>query len=330
MYALLVNCTALIMMIHVFRALGRLAGPRWSGMVLGLPSTTAIVLIHCGCTQGSGPAIAMTESSQLGLVAAVALPLAYAWTVAWSWRLPAALAASVLAYGGIASFLGCLPPIGAWARLGIALSALVCAACTANAIPRSVPEQRRRATSLSWTQTIALRTALPVVYMAFLVIAQRLAGPAWAGLGSTFPSMSLAVLWVTHLEAGPGEASRIARVLPVGNLSTLAFLAAFGFSCSRISVGGGMLVGYAAALVALLTIEATTRRLQIVGGRTVGIGQTRQPEIVAWRIVNRPGPRRVPARTRTDAHVHQTRRLLIGKRPTCRGCFLPLVEPLGW
>jgi hypothetical protein len=330
MCALLVKCVALIVMIHAFRTLGRLAGPSWSGLVLGLPSTTAIVLLYCGCEHGRGAAIAMTESSQLGLVAAVALPLAYAWAVGCAWRLPAALAASVLAYIGIASGLRCLPPIGNFARLLIAVSALVCAAYWAKRIPASLAHQRRRAASSSPTQTMALRTVFPVLYMVLLMIAAHLAGPAWAGLGSTFPSMSLAVLWVTHLEAGPLEASRIARVLPVGNLSTLAFLAAFRFSCAEIGVGGAMFVGYAAALGALLAIAGTARRPHLIRARAVGISQARPSEVVAWRIVSRTDLRRSPVCTRSDTHVHLARRFLLGRRPAHRGCFLPLVETLAW
>ena len=99
-------------MIHGFRALGRLVGPRWSGLVLGLPSTTAIVLMFCGGEQGNGAATEMAESSLLGLVAAVALPLAYAQAVRHGWPLPASLMAAIAAYAWVASCLGYLPDLG--------------------------------------------------------------------------------------------------------------------------------------------------------------------------------------------------------------------------
>jgi hypothetical protein len=330
MCALLVKCAALIVMINVFRALGRLAGPRWSALALGLPSTTAIVLCYCGCEHGSGPAIVMAESSLLGLVAGVALPLAYAWATAYSWRLPSALAVSILTYVGIASALGCLPATGALARLGIAASALVCAAYSATRIPDSFPDQRRRAVSGSISRTMAIRAAFPVLYMVFLVIAEHLAGPSWAGLGSTFPSMSLAVLFVTALEVGPGEASRIARVLPMGNLSTLAFLAAFRFSCPEVGAGGAMFMGYAAAIGALLAITKTASRAQRVLGSAVRTVPAPGRDTVAWRVVTEAGPRGVRARTRSDIHAHPAAQLLLRRRPAHRGCFLPRVETLAW
>ncbi len=81
MCGLVVKCTALIVMIHAFRLLGRLAGPKWSALALGLPSTTAIVLVVSGCERGIAAATEMAGSSLLGLAAAVALPLAYAQAV---------------------------------------------------------------------------------------------------------------------------------------------------------------------------------------------------------------------------------------------------------
>ena len=73
--------------------------------------------------------------------------------------------------------------------------------------------------------------------------------------------MSLVVLTVTHLEAGPAEASRIARVLPVGNSSTLAFLAMFHLANTRIGLTGGMIAGYAAAVTVLMIVERNERIL---------------------------------------------------------------------
>ena len=261
MCGLLVKCAALIVMIHGFRLLGRLAGPRWSALALGLPSTTAIVLIICGCERGTAAAIEMAESSLLGLAAAVALPLAYAQAVRLGWRLPAALAAAVAGYVVVAFTLGSLPAAGVLPRLGIAIFAILSASYWAGRLP--IPEANRAGASLSAFQAMAVRTAIPATLCAGLSRSWNAwPGPGWAGLVSTFPSMSLVVLAVTHLEAGPAEASRIAKVLPVGNSSTLAFLAAFHLASTTIGLAGGTIAGYAAAVAALLVIE---RNDQILG-----------------------------------------------------------------
>jgi hypothetical protein len=76
-----------------------------------------------------------------------------------------------------------------------------------------------------------------------------------------FPSMSMVLLAVTHLEEGPAEASQIARTLPPANLSTVVFLAAFCFGCPALGLGWATLCGYIAALTNLAAIELAAKRI---------------------------------------------------------------------
>jgi hypothetical protein len=291
MCGLLLKCAALIVMIHAFRLLGRIAGPRLSGLALGLPSTTAVVLVLCGYEHGQSAAIVMAESSLLGLVAAVALPLAYAEAVRLRCKLPAAPAAAVAAYIAVAYAFASFPPEGAAARLAIAVFAILSASWWAKRIP--IPTESRAGISMTPRQAMAARTAIPTVYVLALAVGQRLAGPGFMGLLSTFPSMSLVVLAMTHLEAGPADASRIAKVLPVGNSSTLAFLAAFRLASPTLGLAGATIAGYSAALVAVLVIEGHIRMpasLQRSARDAIAIWQSAD---VAWRTATPAGLRLV-------------------------------------
>ncbi len=180
--------------------------------------------------------------------------------------------------------------------MGVALLAVSAAACFAHWIPVAVADGRRRGERLSAMQIMALRTVFPVLYMVVIGIAELLAGPASAGLASTFPSMSLVVLVVTHLEAGPCEASRIAQVLPASNLSTLAFLAAFRCLCPEFGVGGGMIAGYASALIALCFVEGILRRPEPVDRRSRAPNFPTKAKGIAWRTLTSPGHRGAFAR----------------------------------
>ena len=324
MCGLFLKCVFLIVMIHGFRVLGRLAGPRWSALVLGLPSTTAIVLVICGCERGSAAATEMAESSLLGLAAAVALPLAYAQMVRLGWRLPVALAAAVTGYLVVASTLGCLTANGALPRLGIALFAILSGSYWAARLP--TPEGSHAATSLSTFQAMAARTAIPAAYVLVLGIAERVAGPSWAGLMSTFPSMSLVVLAVTHLEAGPAEASRIAKMLPVGNTSTLAFLAAFRFASMGAGLTEGTILGYMAALAALLIIEGNDRILGFIRLNTDQARQIGRIRVVLVSTAIQAGLRQ--AIFAAGPHSQAAPRYLLRVRPRHRGRFAPRVETL--
>jgi hypothetical protein len=326
MCGLLLKCAFLVVMIHGFRVLGRLAGPRWSALVLGLPSTTAIVLVICGCERGSAAATEMAESSLLGLAAAVALPLAYAQMVRLRWRLPVALTAAVTGYLVVAATLGCLTADGVLPRLGIALFAILSGSYWAGRLP--IPEGSRAVASLSTFQVMAARTAIPATYVLVLGIAERMAGPSWAGLMSTFPSMSLVVLAVTHLEAGPAEASRIAKMLPAGNTSTLAFLAAFRLASLGTGLTGGTIFGYMAALAALLMIEGNDQILGLIRLNTDKARQIGRIRVIFLRTAIQAGLRQ--AVLASVPHSRAAPRSLLRGRPRHRGRFAPRVETHAW
>jgi hypothetical protein len=258
---LVVKCVTLIALIHGLRILGRRVGPRASGLILGLPSSTAIVLVLCGRERGPAGAIEIAEASLLGLIAAVSLPLAYAQTVRQGWGLPASLTAAVAAYAVVASGLGYLRPGESSHQLAISCGSLLLASCVASRIGLPAAVAPHTAPSDRWA-AIA-RTVIPVIYVTIVGIVSTTAGPRWTGLVSTFPSVSTVALAVTHLEEGAVSASRIARALPRANLSTAAFLAAFCFACPVCGLGWGMLCGYSAALINLVAIELIPRSLDL-------------------------------------------------------------------
>jgi hypothetical protein len=331
MCGLIVKCALLIVMIHLFRALGQLAGPRFSGLALGLPSTTAVVLIFRGCEQGSSAATQMADSGLLGLVAAVSLPLAFIASVRLGWRLWGAIGTSVGGYVAVAAGLGCLPSTGVLPRVSLAAAALLGAAMWVRGRECSTEGDGWGTMRLSRLRTMLLRTATPVLYLIVLAIAQQLAGPSWAGLMSTFPSLSLVVLIVTYLESGPGEASRIAQVLPSGNTSTLAFLAVFRLVCSEAGVAWGTLAGYAAALGVLIVIQWGSSGPSLAGSCGVTVRPIRLLGRIVWSIAaeSLPWPRGMHWR-RTGAHVRRATHERVRRREAHRCGFAPLVETLAW
>ncbi len=258
---LIVKCVMLIALIHGLRILARRIGPRVSGLILGLPSSTAVLLVLCGREKGSAEAIEMADASLLGLIAAVSLPLAYAHAVRRGWGLPAALAAAVAAYVVVAIGLGYLHPGESVARLGISCGSILVATFLVSRI--GIPAESGPHVAPSRRRTALVRTIIPVTYVAIVGVVTSSAAPRWAGLVSTFPSMSTVVLAVTHLEEGAASASRIARALPPANLSTAAFLAAFRFGCPVLGLAWGTLLGYLCALINLAAVELVPRAHQL-------------------------------------------------------------------
>ena len=287
------------------------------------------MLVLCGWDRGDTAATWMGEANLLGLVAAVALPLAYAQAVA------AGLSVCAGSPGGCCGLFRGRRAAGCSARPGSRSAAQPSGDCDSGRVGSGgriadPPASRRRSTP-SPSRAWVFRSVIPTLYVLAAAAAQTVAGPSRAGLVTTFPSMSLVVLAVTHLEAGPSEASRIARFLPFGNLSTLAFLAAFCWVCPAIGLGGGLVAGYVAAVLMLVLIEQGISRVRFPRGAALPVARpisALRPSGTAWGFATYPAL----SATRLYAHTRLAPgRLGRGRLHLAhRGGFSPWVETLGW
>ncbi|MBX6315371.1 MAG: hypothetical protein IRY99_21045, partial [Isosphaeraceae bacterium] len=248
MSLLLVQLAILLAWAQALRALSRHVGPRYTGLLLGLPSTTAITLVACGYQHGPEAVIVMADAALLGLVAAVALPLAYARGLRPDQGLPRALARALAAYTAAAAGLSQLPPIGVGARLALATAALLVASCWSARGPEvDDPPGPRRPCRIRALSTLASAACVLLVQAL-----QDAAGTTWAGWLAPFPGVTLTALVASHAEAGPAAARRMACAVPRGGLGTLAFLAAFRLAGPRLGPVWGAFSGYAVALATVL------------------------------------------------------------------------------
>ncbi len=242
-----IQVAVLMAMTHVVRAVGDRLGPRWGAIVLGMPSTTAVLLVGGGVERGADDAARAAEIALLGLVAAVALPLAYAMAVGRGRGVISALLSAVLGYVLTASVLRAAPDLGAVGGLVVALVGVVLGCVLASRLPVATEVVRGEGASRS----MLLRCVVPALFLLGIRALRSSAGPEWAGLFSTFPAMSLAVLVTIHLEGGPGAVSRMARSMPRGNLGMVAFLIAYRTCCHDLSPFVSAAIGYGAVLVVM-------------------------------------------------------------------------------
>ncbi len=238
-----------------YRTIARKVGPRWGGLAAGLPCTSAVALVGSGCDRGVEFALSMAEMSLLGLVGAATLPLAFARAASLGWPIAGVVASAVAAYLAATTAAGLLsPPGGGGGTLAISALAVLTAATLATRIEVPAGLARPRARGPSAVRTWALRTSIPVGCLLAALGLGEMLGPAGAALMSTFPGVTLTFLLLTHLEAGPASAARLARAFPPGNLGMVAFFAAFRFGALRFGLGWGTALGYLAALGALAIV----------------------------------------------------------------------------
>jgi hypothetical protein len=263
MIAHLGKIALMVVMTHGFRTMGRLASPRWAGLALGLPCTTAVALIGGGSDRGIDYAVAMSSNSLIGLAGAVALPMAYARAVLRGWKLPWAILLGISTYLVVALCAGKMLPRSGVANLSVACLAVVGAIGLASRI-RVVEDQDTDHRPLPRLPIRLLRTFVPMICLLSSLILGELLGAQVAGLMSTFPGMTLTILLLTHVESGAVAALRMARALPVGNLGMVAFLAAFRFGSPSLGLVWGSILSYACAL-AMLTLVVLFGRFKESG-----------------------------------------------------------------
>lgn len=319
MTELLWKIALLAALTHGIRALGRIAGPQRGSLLLGLPSTTAVALVACGQATGISGASEMAEASLSGLIAAVALPLVFAQALALGRRLAWSVAAAVLGYLAVAWGSALMPDPGPAGRIMIATLSVLAACRCAERI--AISDGERTTIGLSPSRCLLLRTAVPAACLVAITGLREVIGIHGAGLVSTFPGMTLAVLVVTYLESSPAEAGRMAKSLPSANLGMIAFIGAFRFGCPAVGLGWGTACGYVLAALTLLVVGGLAHRPAPTPGNRVRVvrlsGKSRRRSVslgaVLTRNSRRPG----------FGAIHR------GGRPgPCRR-LSPLVEPIG-
>lgn len=280
MFGPLIQMTSLVGLTHGFRLLARWLGPRRSGLLMGLPSTTAFVLVTCGMERGLDEAAGAAEACLPGLVAAATVPVAFGRMMAGGWGLFPSAFMAVFAYVSVALGLCWVPGMGLegcvmFAGLGL-LTACHLAGRIRPRLSEPIPARAaRRPLPPGWQ--LAYRTAVPMLYFAGMWVLRTTVGTDWARSFITFPGMSLAVLMATHIESGPTIARRLAAAMPSGSLGMLAFLTFFRMGCPRMGLGWGTLFSYSAAVIVLLLIETIT----IPRGVT-GLAVKSRPGRAAW------------------------------------------------
>ena len=324
MSGLATQVVVLVVLTHGFRVLGQWSGPRRGGILLGLPSTTAIVLCGTGLERGLDESLRMAQAGLLGLVAAVTLPVVYALAAATRWGLPLAPCAAVVGYLAVATAMGLLPAVGPLGSAGASVLGVAAAVCLTGLIGDAAPSRGAagRGRRSGWG-TLVLRSLIPVACVLCVSGARSVAGPDKAGLLLPFPATSLSVLVATHLESGPGHACLMARAMPIGAFSTVAFLLAYRSLTQSLGPLGGMAFGYIAAACTLLAIErlsASRQHVRIMRG---------SHRTIHRREIRHRGDRLTAGlvwRHRLD--LAQRPRSTRAALPMRRASFFPLVEVL--
>lgn len=251
---------------HGLRWLSQKAGPRWGGLMAGMPSTSAVVLYFLAYENGEEYATRAADSGALGLCAGSALALAFSWAASSGRSMAFALTAAGVSFVAVAA----VSPLILSLAAPLSLFLVISACCLLAAVSQSIPPSASTTPTSLKTHTrrgVILRTFIPATCVVLVTMLSQHLGTLGTGLLGTFPCMLTSMIIVTSLEDGVLAASKLAQAFPMGQLATLSFVILFGQLYPSIGVTSALLVGYIAAIMTLGAIEWITRIPPAIGRR---------------------------------------------------------------
>ncbi len=243
-----------------------LAGRRWghsiSGWLIALPLTTGPITFFLAL--GHGPAFAATSAAGTlaGGLSQAAFVTAYS-QLAWRWKWPPTLAASVVAFAILTALLQhfSFPLVPLWVLVSLVFTLVL------KALPRQKdPDETSEALPSRWD--IPLRMAIAT---AFVVLFTELApafGPRLTGLLAPFPLFTATLAAFAQHQHGPAAAIRVLRGLLMGLFS----YASFFFVLAILLVPAGIGMAFAVAIVVMLTMQGIALWLLQRSGPVADIG----------------------------------------------------------
>lgn len=231
-------------------------GPAVGGWLVGLPLTSGPVAFFVAVEQGIPFAIDVGLAVLAGGFALCAFAIVYARVAAARVGPLAALAIASLVYVVVAAALGALRLPGLPPLVPLVVASLVVTlwllprASDAHPVTRpprwDLPARIIVGTSL----IVALTTVAPIL------------GPRASGLISTYPVYLSTLTFFAHRQGGASSVAAMQRGLVVGLFGWLAFWTAL----LVVLPGGGVAVGFLAAIAAALAVQGLSYR--VVGPST--------------------------------------------------------------
>lgn len=226
-----------------------LAGRRWghsiSGWLIALPLTTGPITLFLAISHGPAFAAASAAGTVAGGLSQAAFVTAYS-QLAWRWKWPATLGASVAAFAILTALLQHLsfPLIALWALVSLVFTLVL------KALPRQAdPDETSEALPSRWD--IPLRMAIATAFVILITALAPAFGPRLTGLLAPFPLFTATLAAFAHHQYGPAAAIRVLRGLLMGLFS----YATFFFVLAVLLVPAGIAIAFAIAILVMLTMQ---------------------------------------------------------------------------
>ncbi len=230
-----------------------------AGVLAGYPLGIAIVLVFLGLEQGVGFAAQAAAFAVLGLLANLALAIAYWWLAKHAGDFFNVCFAGL---AGVASFLLIAYlvkwlPASLWIAVPVTLMGLLLGARLMLQVP-AVPQQ---VTAVMTKRDTLFRAATAALTVVLITGIAKLVGAVWAGLLAGFPVVAFPLFLILHYHHGKPVLSNSIRVYPLGLVSLLVYTTAVAITYPVLGLLWGTLVGFVLATVYVLMLPVMQKFL---------------------------------------------------------------------
>ncbi len=212
-------------------------GPKWGGLIIGLPSTSLVSFVFIGLTQDVQAVVNATPIVPLAFGVNALFVLAFVHLYRHGWK--AALLGALLFWAAI------IVPV-TWLGLNDLLISLAGAlVCIAMALHwgKTIPSRKTEKNRFS-NKDFLFRAAFSGFIIASAVFLAKTQGPIWGGLMAGFPAAFLSSMLLLSRRHGIGFAASVAKSMPLGNLASIGFVLAAYVLLPWLGLWTGLLAAY--------------------------------------------------------------------------------------
>ncbi len=216
-------------------------GPKWGGIIIGLPSTSLVSFAFIGITQDTQAVVNATPIVPLAFGVNALFVLVFVHTYRHGWK--AALAAALAVWTVLTVPATILGLNDIWISIAGALACIALAIHWARGI-ESRPVEKPRFSK----REFAFRAAFSGFIIAAAVFLAKTQGPIWGGLMAGFPAAFSSSMLLLSRRHGIGFAASVAKNMPLGNLASIGFVVAAYILIPSVGLWVGLTAAYGISL----------------------------------------------------------------------------------
>jgi hypothetical protein len=233
-------------------------GPKWGGIVSGIPSTSAVALFF----------IAYTQSSSDAEIAAVVIPAALSGSLIFVLlniyisrknNYLIALLISTFVWFIIALPLGVLKNLD---LVTVTIIYLVVSSIIHVLLNRIETGQEDRVAPKQQNRGLAIRSVFAGSVIAFAVYTSNLFGPQWGGTLASFPAMFFSTFIIFQRDYGWKYTADLTKTIPTGLFSVIPYVWAVHYLYPQYGFVLGTVLAYIASFIGLAAVYFLGRMLK--------------------------------------------------------------------